>query len=291
VDKSLFSQAWYRVADIRPRLRSHAQIQRQTYRRKDWYVLQDHSTGRFHRFSSEAYLIIGLMDGRRTLGQIWEAACARLGDDMPTQDEVIGLLSQLHHSDVLQSDIPPDIADLYERQSRARRAHWLGRLQSPMAIRFPILDPDRFLERTQFIVRPLFGWAGAFIWISIVVPASVLAVLHWSELTSNLADRVMALENLFYLWWIYPVVKAAHEFGHAYAVKRWGGEVHEMGIMLLVLMPIPYVDASSSSAFFDKRKRMIVGAVGILIELLLAALTTWKSRTSLLAAIVISVTS
>jgi putative peptide zinc metalloprotease protein len=212
------------------------------------------------------------MDGRRTLGQIWEAACARLGDDMPTQDEVIGLLSQLHHSDVLQSDIPPDIADLYERQSRARRAHWLGRLQSPMAIRFPILDPDRFLERTQFIVRPLFGWAGASIWIGIVVPASVLAVLHWSELTSNLADRVMALENLFYLWWIYPVVKAAHEFGHAYAVKRWGGEVHEMGIMLLVLMPIPYVDASSSSAFFDKRKRMIVGAVGILIELLLAAL-------------------
>ena len=271
MDNSLFSQAWYRVADIKPRLRSHAQIHRQTYRRKDWYVLQDHSTGRFHRFSPEAYHIIGLMDGKRTLGKIWETACTRLGDDMPTQDEVIGLLSQLHRSDVLQSDIPPDIANLYERHVRARRTHWLSRLQSPMAIRFPLLDPDRFLERTQFIIRPLLGWAGAIMWICVVLPALVLVVLHWNALTSNLADRVLALENLFILWWIYPIVKAFHEFGHAYAVKRWGGEVHEMGIMFLVLMPIPYVDASASSAFFDKRKRMIVGAVGILVELFLAA--------------------
>ena len=85
---SLFSESWYRVAELSPRLRSHAQIHRHTYRGKDWYVLQDHSTGRFHRFSEEAYHIIGLMDGRRTLDEIWEAACASLGDDMPSQEEV-----------------------------------------------------------------------------------------------------------------------------------------------------------------------------------------------------------
>jgi len=51
-----------------------------------------------------------------------------------------------------------------------------------------------------------------------------------------------------------------------------GGEVHEMGVMLLVLMPVPYVDASSSLAFRDKRDRMLVGAAGMLSELFLAAL-------------------
>ena len=272
---SLFSESWYRVAELSPRLRSHAQIHRHTYRGKDWYVLQDHSTGRFHRFSEEAYHIIGLMDGRRTLDEIWEAACASLGDDMPTQEEVIRLLAQLHHADVLQTDMPPDIADLYKRQKREKRTLWLGQLRSPFAIRLPIFDPERFLKATQFLVRPLYGWIGMLVWCAVVISALILLGIHWDELTSNLADRVLALENLFLLWLIYPVVKTLHEFGHAYTVKHWGGEVHEMGIMFLVFVPIPYVDASSSSAFQEKHKRIIVGGAGIMMEAFLASIAMW----------------
>ena len=73
------------------------------------------------------------------------------------------------------------------------------------------------------------------------------------------------------MWLVYPVVKIIHELGHGFAVKRWGGEVHELGIMMLVLMPVPYVDASAASSFRSKHKRMLVGAVGIIVELLLAA--------------------
>ena len=63
-----------------------------------------------------------------------------------------------------------------------------------------------------------------------------------------------------------------HELGHGFAAKNWGGEVHEIGIMLLVLMPVPYVEASSASAFREKHKRIVVGAAGIMVELFLAAL-------------------
>ena len=52
---------------------------------------------------------------------------------------------------------------------------------------------------------------------------------------------------------------------------NWDGEVHEMGIMLLVLMPIPYVDASSASAFREKWRRIFTSAAGILTELFVAA--------------------
>jgi len=275
MSESLFSQSWYRVAQMTPRLRSHAQIHRHCYRQKDWYVLQDHSTGRFHRFSPEAYQIIGMMDGRRTVNEIWEAACAALGDDMPTQDEVISLISQLHRIDVLQSDSTPDIADLHTRSIREQRNRRLANLRSPLSLRFPLLDPDRFLTCTRFLARLLFGGFGAVLWLTVVVPALVLAVIHWNELTSNLSDRVLSMENLILLGLIYPVVKVLHEFGHAYAVKRWGGEVHEMGIMLLVFMPLPYMDASTSSAFREKHRRMIVGGAGILIELFLAALAMY----------------
>ncbi|NLD37775.1 MAG: peptidase M50 [Desulfatiglans sp.] len=269
---SLFSESWYRVSALRPLLRRHAQVHHHLYRGEEWYVLEDHSTGNSHRFSKEAYYIIGLMDGKNSLRDIWETACGNLGDDMPTQDEVIRLLSQLHQADLLQADIPPDIREMYERNKRYRKNSLVSRFKSPLSIKIPFIDPEQFLDKTMFIVRPIFSFAGLLLYIVLLLIAISLAAFNWTELTMNLADRVLALENMFILWLIYPVIKAVHEFSHAYTVKHYGGEVHDMGIMLLVFVPVPYVDASASSAFREKYQRVMVGASGIMAELMLASI-------------------
>ena len=269
---SIFSNSWYKVAEIKPRLRSHVQIHKHEYRTRVWYVMQDHSTGKFHRFSPEAYFIIGLMDGRKTLGGIWEHACEQLGDDMPTQDEVIGLIAKLYRADVLQTDVVPDAADLFQRYKEDKRNRLFNLLRSPTSIKFPLFDPDRFLTSTAWLVRPLFSRLGALVWLAVVVYAVVLSVLNWQALTTDMVDRLLSLENLALVWCVYPILKLIHEFAHGYAVKRWGGEVHEMGIMLLVFVPIPYVDASSATAFDNKWQRMVVGGIGIMAEVFLAAI-------------------
>ena len=53
----------------------------------------------------------------------------------------------------------------------------------------------------------------------------------------------------------------------------------------MVLMPLPYVDASASAAFPDKRDRMLVSAAGILVELAAAAVGAllWTSGAGLVA--------
>lgn len=270
--ESLFSQSWYRVAGLKPRLRSHAKIHRHDYRDEVWYVLEDTSSGRCHRFSTAAHYLIGLMDGERTLQQIWEAAAERLGDDAPTQDETIRLLGQMHASDVLQCDLPPDSREIFQRREQQERTQIKQRLAQPLSIRFPLLDPDHLLTRWLPLVRPLFSWFGFSLWLMVVLLGAVLAASHWSELTGDIVDRVLSTDNLLMLWLAYPLVKSVHELGHAFAAKNWGGEVHEIGIMLLVLMPVPYVEASSASAFREKHKRMVVGAAGIMVELFLAAL-------------------
>lgn len=106
MSRSLFSSSWYRVADLKPRLRRHTDIHRQVFRGKVWHILQDHQTGRFHSLSPMANLMICLMDGRRTMRDIWEAAGRRASDDPPTQDETIQLLAQLHGADLLQGEDP-----------------------------------------------------------------------------------------------------------------------------------------------------------------------------------------
>ena len=268
----LYSSSWYRVAEIRPRLRNHAQIHRHIYRDGVWYVLQNHSTGKFHRFTPVANMIIGLMDGRRSLKEIWEIACTRLGDEVPTQDEVIKLLSDLHRADVLQSDSSPDLHELQQRRKKHVRMRWKQYVGNPLSLRIPLFDPDRLLDRLLPFVKPFLNAYGALAWIVILGCALTLVAMHWSELSGDVADRVFSFQNLLLIWFVFPLIKLAHELGHALATKADGGEVHEMGVMLLVLMPIPYVDASAATAFRDKRSRMLVGAAGMLVELFIAAI-------------------
>lgn len=71
---------------------------------------------------------------------------------------------------------------------------------------------------------------------------------------------------------IYPCIKLLHELGHAAATKVLGGEVHEAGVILVALYPLPYVDCSSASMFRDTHQRVPVGAAGMLAEMFLAAL-------------------
>jgi putative peptide zinc metalloprotease protein len=268
---TLFSPSWYRVTGLKPRLRAHVQIHRHSYRGAIWFVLQDHSSGRSHRLTPAAYAFIGLMDGTRTVQNIWDLCNERAGKDAPTQDDVVRLLGQLHAADALICDVPPDTRELFRRFQRQQRQTWRQRLWTPLAIRIPLFDPDSFLERTAFLVRPLFGRLGALIWLSVVTAGLVLAGLNWSALSENVIDRILAPQNLLLLWFVYPIVKAIHELGHAYATKIYGGEVHEVGVMFLVFVPVPYVDASAASSFPDKRQRIVVGAIGIGVEMLLAA--------------------
>ena len=282
MNESLFSSSWYRVEDLRPKLRRHAQVHRHHYRGHLWYVLQDHAAARYHRFTQTAYYVIGLMNGRRTVQQIWDAANVRLGDEAPTQDEVIELLGKLHGADVLQCDVSPDTEELLRRHDRDQRGQWKRRLMSPLSQRLPLFDPDRFLENLLPFVRPFFGRFGALVWLAVVMTGGLYAASSWDALSAHFSERLVTPTSLALLWVVFPFLKLFHELGHACATKVWGGEVHEMGITLLVLTPVPYVDASAASAFPDKHKRMLVGAAGILVELFLAAIAMflWLNTTS-----------
>jgi len=273
--EQVLDPSWYRVAALRPRLRPHVQVHRHHYRGQRWYLIQDLVTGRFHRFTPVANRIIGWMDGARTLDQIWEQAAHELGDEAPTQGETLRLLHQLHAADLLQSDLPADPDELLRRHQRDRRNRWLQQVKSPLAIRVPLLDPDPWLSRVARLVRPLFGRFGVLLWLGVVIGGTVTAALHWPELRQDISGNLLAPQNLLLIGLVFPLVKTLHELGHACAVKVWGGEVHQLGVMFLVFMPIPYVDASASIAFIDKYRRALVGAAGMLVELFVAALAVF----------------
>lgn len=274
--RQLFSQHWSRIGSLRPRLRPQAGIVRHHVRGETWFVLSDRQSGRHHRLNRAAWQVIGLMNGRRTIDDIWRRVLAEEDGDGSTepltQDDVVQLLAQLHQSDLLLGDVPPDLDELARRGEKQRQDDLLQRIRNPLAIRFPLFDPDRFLAATLPLVRPLFTWWGFIAWLALIAFGAALAARHWAELTENVVDRVLSQNNLLIVLLIYPVIKALHELGHGWATKVFGGEVRETGVMLLLFIPLPYVDATAAAAFPSRRQRVIVGGAGMMVELLLAAL-------------------
>jgi putative peptide zinc metalloprotease protein len=268
----LLSNLWYRVASLKPKLRTHARLHRHRYRGQVWYLLQDPASGRVNRFTPAARLVISLMDGAHSVATLWEIANRRLGESAPTQDEMIQLLGQLHAADLLQSDVTPDVAELFARSERDQRARYRRSFSNPMAIRVPLWDPDAFLNRFPGLIAFLWSRWGAALWLAVVLPAALLILPHWPELSNNFSDRVLAVDNLFVLYLVFPILKLFHEMGHATATKARGGEVHDLGLIFLVLLPVPYVEASASTIFKSKYQRAIVGAAGVAVELFIAAI-------------------
>jgi putative peptide zinc metalloprotease protein len=89
------------------------------------------------------------------------------------------------------------------------------------------------------------------------------------------AQGILTPDNLFLLYLGLVLVKSLHEFGHAVVCKRYGGEVHTMGVMLLVFTPLPYMDATSSWSFRSRWDRALVAAAGMMAEIFMAALAVF----------------
>ena len=263
--------SWYRVAGLHPRLLEHLRVERHRYGGQAWYALHDRLSGRVHRVSPAAYLLAVRMDGKRTVDELWQELVAELDVDAPAQETVVNLLAQLHGADLLAGDVPPDAAELLTRRDRNRRQLLARNLRSPVSLQIPLFDPDRLLTFLLPFVRPLLGPVGAVLWIALVGAGMLAAARHWPELTDNVLDRLLATEGLLAFALCYPVIKALHELGHGLVAKRFGCEVREMGVMLLVLFPIPYVDASNSAALRSRWQRAAVAFAGIGVELALAA--------------------
>ncbi|MCP5267112.1 MAG: PqqD family peptide modification chaperone [Burkholderiaceae bacterium] len=272
--EQLLSDDWYRVAKLRPSVRSSVQIARHSYRGVIWYVLHDPVNGRHHRVNRTAYELLARLDGSTTVDTVWRDLLERLGDDAPTQGDVLQALAQLNEAQLLHGQLAPDARQLERRAGERRRAATLGAV-NPLSFRLMLFDPSAILVRLDGLARTLFSVPGAWAWGALAALAALVALVNLSELFATASAAWREPRFLFVMWIIYPLLKIAHEFSHGMAVRRYGGTVTELGVRLLVLTPVPYVDASSSTLFADKRERALVAAAGIAAELLIASLAVF----------------
>ena len=268
---SVFDESWHKVRVCRVRLLPGVQLIRQRYRGQNWYVVRDRMGHRFFRIRPAAYDFLCFLQTARNVEEAWERSLKVNAGSAPGQGEVVQLLSQLYQAGLLRSDRASNVESLAEVQqqerSRERKQQW----SSLLFLRIPLWNPDPFLRRTVCLFSWCFTRFGMLLWVAALAWGIMALAQNWREF-QDVARSVLGWANLPWLYLSLILTKVLHEFGHSYACRRYGGEVPRMGIMLLIFNPLPYMDASSSYAFQEKHRRVIVGVAGMMTELFVAAL-------------------
>ncbi|MDB4408601.1 hypothetical protein N9165_00860 [Akkermansiaceae bacterium] len=269
--RTVFDESWYRVSRSRVHLLPGVEMIRQTFRDEPWYVVCDRLGHRFFRIRPAAYRFICYLEDADTVEEAWERALEIDPSDAPGQGEVIQLLSQLYQSGLLRSDQIADIDALEDSKQKEETQKRKQRMASFLFLKIPLFNPDPFLKKTLSLFAWLFTPFGALLWF-LVFGWGVQAFIENWERFSDTSRSILGWSNLPYLYLSLIITKVLHEFGHGYACRRYGREVPEMGVMLLVFNPLPYVDASSCYAFARKYQRVVVGVAGMAVELFVAAI-------------------
>ncbi len=185
--------------------------------------------------------------------------------------------AQLHEAGLAQIDSPEQAKVLIQRRRKNRWKKVWQFLANILYIKLPIIDPERLLTRMYPFFRWIFTPYFNTFSVGMMLAAIILVISQWSTFHSKLPDfqSFFNWHTIFYFWISLAVIKIIHEFGHGLTAKHFGGEVHEMGMLFLVLTPALYCDVTDSWLLPSKWKRIWISAAGIYVECFLASIATF----------------
>jgi len=250
---------------------------RQQYLGRSYWVVKDPIGLNYYRFQDEEYAILQMLDGETSLDEIKE----RFEEEFPPQkitlEELQQFLGMLHRSGLVVADVSGQGGQLHKRRGERKRKEFLAAATNILCIRFKGFDPERLLNKWYPCVRWFFSPVTVALCCLLALSALTLVTVQFDVFRAKLPEfyQFFSPHNAFLLALVLGVTKVFHEFGHGFACKHFGGECHEMGVMILVLTPCLYCNVSDSWMLPSKWRRAAIGAAGIYMEVLLASIATF----------------
>lgn len=263
----------------RPKLRTDLRISEQSFAGEKSYVVKVPETNSYNRYGVTEYELLTMCDGTRTSSEVaalWNEA----HPDEPLADtEVMEFLAGIEPGVWEQTAGERNLAILErirdERKSRVNQS-------SVLYITFKAWDPDRMLAK----IDPYLGWLFTpefVIFSALIFIASVyLLAGDWHRVQADTASlytfKGKTGYDIWVFWFVLLALGGIHEFGHGLTCKHFGGEVHQMGFMLIYFTPAFFTDTTDIMLFDRTSRRQWVIFAGIWIELFICALSTFVWR-------------
>jgi len=242
-------------------------------READWYLVEDESTGKFFQIGLPQYTFLSLLDGQRTVGEALTQTSSLLREHALSEQDVASFSKWAIDSGLVETQLSNSS---FHRNQQAKDDFFKKSMtwMNPVMLKIPLWKPDEWLTR----IAPMFGWLispfFAFVWIVIVVIGFGQLILHWDQFITH---RISSFGSNDLVWFgiAWLGLKIVHEFAHAITCKNFGGKVQSSGVLLLLFIPLPFVDVTSSWRFSNRWHRILTSAAGILSEIFIAAIAGW----------------
>tara|TARA_R110002072_G_scaffold173600_3_gene328469 strand:- start:34468 stop:36735 length:2268 start_codon:yes stop_codon:yes gene_type:complete len=262
-------------------VRADLVIKRIDYLGVGYWVVKDPAGLKYFRLQQEQYHVLNLLNGERSLEQLREEMLKIMPTVRLQLSDIQHLITDLHEKGLVSSQRSGQGASLIKKQRDEKKKKFFNTLKSLLYLRLPGWDPETTLTAIYPVCRLLFfSRFGVFVWFAVVLSSWALLAVQFETFRSELPkfQQFFGWPNLLYLWITLSISKIIHEFGHGLSCKHFGGECHEMGVMLLVFSPCLYCDVSDSWMLRSKWPRIMIGAAGMYIEVFLSALAIFIWR-------------
>src|SRR3989344_5596540 len=260
----------------RPKLRDDLKISEQVIGGESSCVIKIVETDAYARYGAFEYEILSLCDGARTAADITAAMNERHPDRPLSEPEVMEFLDGMDSNMWERSLGARNLAILEkirdERKKKVDRA-------SILYIYFSAWDPDKVLERIYPYLRWIYTRQFSYFALFLFALTAAIVIGDYNRIRDDTAEFYSFANktayDLWIFWWILFVISGIHEFGHGLTCKHFGGEVHQMGFMLMYFTPSFYTDCTDMYMFDKTQKRLWTIFAGIWIELVTCAISTF----------------
>jgi putative peptide zinc metalloprotease protein len=257
----------------RPKLREDLRISEQTVAGETSYVVKNFETNSYNRYGATEFELLQLCNAERTYSEIAQEMTSRHPEYVVDETEVQEFIESIEPAMWERSVGEKNLAVLErirdERKSRVDQS-------SVLYISFKAWDPNKTLEK----IDPYLSWmfTRGFVYFSLVIFAVSCYLLagDWARVQQdtgelyNFANK--SAYDIWVFWILLLVLGAIHEFGHGLTCKHFGGDVHQMGFLLIYFTPAFYTDTTDILLFTKGSQRQWVLFAGIWIEMVLCGL-------------------
>ncbi|MFZ9824965.1 MAG: site-2 protease family protein, partial [Gemmataceae bacterium] len=276
IDQSVFDLE--RRKQVKIRLRKDLAIEAQKYEGRTFFVVKDPVSLRYYRLKEHEHFLLQFLDGKHTLQDAQKAYEERFRPDRLRLEDLEAFAQQLLMAGLAQNESPKSGKQLFDRHTKRKRKEFFQTFTNILYIKVPVFDPDKILGYMTKYLSWIFTMWWFVVSLGIMGAAVMLVATHFDTFRNKLPNYYeffFSFKTLIYLWLALGIVKVIHEFGHGLSCKKFGGEVHEMGMLFLCFSPALYANVSDAWTLPNKWHRIIISAAGIYVELIIASFATF----------------
>lgn len=236
------------------------------------YNIKDPVTGNYFRLREPEFWLISQLDGVTSYEEIADRFRQKFGLEIGANNvgQFVALLEQKYFLENQRAE------QVVSRKSlgHEERESLFSRL---LFVKLKAVNPKRLLDFLVKVYRPFHSpfWfvAEAFLilfGIGVLLANSSYFAVRFSEVF-NIGSIVTIMMSFF-------ILVTLHEIAHGLICRYYGGEVRELGFLLMYFQPCFYCDVSDAWLFEKKRQRLAVTFAGPFFSFVLmaVAVVVWR---------------